>query len=290
MRLLTHDENGNIVPEIFEGVEPPPYAILSHTWHSDDSKEVSFQDLRAGRVKGKAGYDKIQFCKKQATADGLHYFWIDTCCIDKSSSAELTESINSMFRWYQQSTKCYVYLADVHDFTPDANTMDMRPSWEEMLRSSRWFRRGWTLQELIAPKVVEFFTSNGSHLGDRSSLEGIIHEVSGIAIGALRGRLLSDFGIDERFRWATNRQTKRSEDMAYSLLGIFDVSMPLIYGEGKEKALLRLREHIDKRTGYVSFAVIFCYCANLADLYSFILSGIMNLHIHGTHSLITIAM
>jgi hypothetical protein len=236
MRLLTHDENGNIVPETFEDVNLPPYAILSHTWHSDNSQEVSLQDLLAGRAKDMLGYDKIRFCEQQSAADGLDYMWIDTCCIDKSSSAELTEALNSMFRWYQQSTKCYVYLTDVPDSTPN----------ERMLRGSRWFRRGWTLQELIAPTVVHFFASDKSHLGDRASLEMIIHEVTGIPIDALRGRPLSGFGIEERFGWAKNRQTKRPEDKAYCLLGIFDVFLPLIYGEGEKRALLRLREHIDK--------------------------------------------
>jgi hypothetical protein len=156
MRLLTHDEDGNIVPKTFEGVQPPPYAILSHTWLLDNSKEVSLQDLQAGRAEDKVGYDKIRFCEQQALADGLQYFWVDTCCIDKSSSAELTEAINSMYRWYQQSTKCYVYLTDVQDSALDTGGKDTRPPWEDMLRGSRWLRRGWTLQELIAPKVVEF--------------------------------------------------------------------------------------------------------------------------------------
>jgi hypothetical protein len=247
MRLLTHDEKGNIVPELFESVKPPPYAILSHTWHPDNGREVTLQDLLTGRAKDKPGYDKIGFCEQQAAADELSYFWIDTCCIDKSSSAELTEAINSMYRWYQQSTKCYVYLTDVYDSIHDTGGKDRQIPWEDKFRSSRWFKRGWTLQELIAPKVVEFFASDKSRLGDRLSLDTIIHEGTGIALGALRGYPLPDFSIDERFRWTADRQTKRPEDKAYSLLGIFDVSMPSIYGEGEDKAMLRLREHIDRQ-------------------------------------------
>jgi hypothetical protein len=237
MRLLTRNKYGKLVLETFEGVEPPPYAILSHTWHPDNSKEVSLQDLQGGQTVDKSGYNKIRFCEQQAAADGLDYFWVDTCCIDKSSSAELTEAINSMFRWYQQSTKCYVYLIDVPDSIPN----------ERVLRSSRWFQRGWTLQELLAPEAVEFFALDKSRLGTRLSLEAIIHEATGIAIEALRGCPLSRFSVEERFQWAAKRQTKKPEDKFYSLLGIFNIFMPMIYGEGEESALLRLREGIARQ-------------------------------------------
>lgn len=239
MRLLTHDERGNLTLKTFDDADPPPpYAILSHTWLPDNSEEVSLQDLQAGRAERKPGYSKIRFCANQAAADGLRYFWIDTCSVDQTSSAELTEAINSMFRWYRKSAKCYVYLTDVPDSTLNKG----------LLCSSRWFTRGWTLQELIAPKVVEFFAADGSRLGDRSSLETSISEATGMSIGTLHGYPLSDFSIDERFRWAANRRTKKPEDKAYSLLGIFDVSMPAIYGEGEEKAMRRLREQIDRRS------------------------------------------
>jgi hypothetical protein len=249
MRLLTHDDNRKLVLRTFNSNNLPPYAILSHTWHTDNSKEVTFQDLEAGRAQDKAGYgyDKIQFCAKQAIADGLRYFWVDTCCIDKSSSAELTEALNSMFQWYQHSSKCYVYLSDVSR---------SQPAREEAFQSSLWFSRGWTLQELIAPKVVEFFASDGLRLGDRLSLEAAIHKATGIPIEALRGRPLSTFGIEERFLWAINRQTNQPEDEAYCLLGIFGVSMPVIYGEGKKNAIVRLRELVEKPKKYATF---FCY-------------------------------
>lgn len=208
---------------------------------------MTLADILDGTGKSKTGYDKLRFCADQANCDGLQYFWVDTCCIDKSSSAELAEAIISMFRWYRESVKCYVYLADVsnpsHD---DQNGGCMQLAVEEAFRRCRWFTRGWTLQELIAPPKVEFFASNNTPLGDKSYLEAIIHEVTGIATGALRGHPLSGFGIEQRFSWAANRETTRLEDKAYSLLGIFDISMPVLYGEGEKRAFQRLQEEIQK--------------------------------------------
>jgi hypothetical protein len=246
MRLLTHDDNGKLVLRVFDDNALPTYAILSHTWHTDNSKEVTFQDLEANKAKDKDGYSKILFCESWAAADGLHYFWIDTCCINRRSETELSEAINSMFRWYQGSAKCYVYLSDVSYRTSNEHGKRMPLSWEKAFQTSRWFTRGWTLQELIAPRVVEFYAADGSQLGDRTSLEASLYEATKVAIKALRGHPLSDFGIEERFSWASGRQTKRPEDKAYSLLGILGVSMPLIYGEGEGQALHRLRELVER--------------------------------------------
>ncbi|TGO14098.1 hypothetical protein BTUL_0058g00230 [Botrytis tulipae] len=221
----------------------PEYAILSHTWGAE-TDELTFQDLLNGTGQGKSGYRKLQFCGEQAKRDGLQYFWVDTCCIDKSSSAELQEAINSMFRWYQNTTKCYVYLSDVS--TKICNQTSS--SWQPTFRNSRWFTRGWTLQELIAPRSVDFFCSDGMLLGDKRSLQHLINEVTGIHTSALHGQNLSNFSIDERMSWAKNRETKREEDMAYCLLGIFDVHMPLIYGERSESSFRRLTEEIGKHT------------------------------------------
>jgi hypothetical protein len=198
-----------------------------------------------GTGKGKAGYKKIRFCGEQAKRDGLRCFWVDTCCIDKSSSAELQEAINSMFRWYRDAAKCYVYLADVSTPIFDVKDMSVQP-WEAVFRKSRWFTRGWTLQELIAPSYVELFSKEEAKLDNRSSLERHIHEMTGIPTQALQGHPLSGFSTDERMTWAVNRETTRREDKAYSLLGIFDIYMPLIYGEGTDKAFGRLREEIEK--------------------------------------------
>jgi hypothetical protein len=151
-----------------------------------------------------------------------------------------------MFRWYQNAAKCYVYLSDISTTKRKASDQISESTWEPAFRASRWFTRGWTLQELLAPDSVEFFSKEGNRLGDKSTLERQIYEITGIAISALRGTTLSQFGVDERLSWAQNRETTRKEDLAYSLLGIFDVYMPLIYGEGRDKAFDRLRDEIEK--------------------------------------------
>ena len=225
----------------------PPYAILSHTW-GEDNKEVTFNDFATSAGKSKAGYKKIQFCGEQAARDSLQYFWVDTCCINKPDYTEVSEAINSMFRWYRNAAKCYVFLSDVSTCGFDANDQSSRSVWELDFRKSRWFTRGWTLQELIAPASVEFFSSEGQRLGDKKSLELLIHEITGIPVQVLQGSPLIRFTIDERMLWAAKRTTKRKEDEAYCLFGIFDIQMPLIYGEGREKAFIRLKEEIDKRS------------------------------------------
>jgi len=248
MRLLESNDTGefSLTKDLLATRDHIPcYAILSHTWGAD-TEEVSFKDMMDGTGKRKPGYDKIRFCGEQARRDGLQYFWIDTCCIDKSSSTELQEAINSMFRWYRDAAKCYVYLADVSRPALDADVRSSQLPWESTFRKSRWFTRGWTLQELVAPTSVEFFSKEGEQLGNKKSLERHIHEVTGIPVKALRGSSLSDFSILERMSWAEKRETTRKEDKAYSLLGIFDVYMPLIYGEGRENGFQRLREKIDK--------------------------------------------
>jgi hypothetical protein len=137
-----------------------------NTW--GDDAEVTFEDLKDGSGKTKNGYKKLRFCGQQAARDGLQYFWVDTCCINKSNSTELSEAINSMFRWYRKAAICYVYLADV--WTKDQIDPSLKP-WEAAFGNSRWFTRGWTLQELIAPPLVELFSLNGNRLGDKKSLE-----------------------------------------------------------------------------------------------------------------------
>ncbi|KAN0067830.1 HET domain containing protein [Elaphomyces granulatus] len=259
MRLLKRNNTGefSLTKDLVVSDDIPRYAILSHTWGAD-TEEVSFKDMIDGTGKRKTGYNKIRFCGEQAGRDGLEYFWIDTCCIDKSSSAELHEAINSMFRWYRDAAKCYVYMADVKS---------SQLPWELSFRKSRWFTRGWTLQELVAPAIVEFFTEEGEQLGNKKSLERHIHEVTGIPVKALRGSPLSDFSVPERMLWAEKRKTTRKEDKAYSLLGIFDVYMPLIYGEGRENAFKRLREEMDKAskgTKREDFSVAFSL-SNVSD-------------------------
>ena len=245
MRLLKRNSAGefNLTEDIVDD-KLPPYAILSHTWK--EGEEVTFQELIDGTGKDRPGYEKIQFCGEQAERDGLQYFWVDTCCINRSNNTELSEAINSMFRWYHSATECYVYLSDVSSPVFDANDQLSELPFESAFRGSRWFTRGWTLQELLAPSSVEFFSREGKLLGDKKTLERRVHEITGIAVSALQGAPLSQFRVDERLSWVGNRQTTRKEDKAYSLLGVFDVYMPLIYSEGTENAFKRLREEIDK--------------------------------------------
>src|SRR6186713_415295 len=187
MRLLKRLPDGGFELVSFSDNSLPPYAVLSHTWA--EGQEVTYNELVAGTGKEKTGYKKLHFCVDKADEDGLQYSWVDTCCIDKSSSAELTEAINSMFRWYRHAKKCYVYLSDVGvpSEVPGEITdaQVFRISWEAAFRRSRWFTRGWTLQELLAPPTVEFFSKEGKRLGDRVSLEQDIHEITKVPIGVL---------------------------------------------------------------------------------------------------------
>jgi Heterokaryon incompatibility protein (HET) len=246
MRLLKLDSRGalSLTKDFLDKI--PPYAILSHTWGADD-EEVTFNDLENGLSKSKAGHTKIQFCGEQARKDKIEHFWVDTCCINKANHAELSEAITSMFRWYRNAAKCYVYLSDVSAHNRDHNRHTQR-TWESAFRISRWFTRGWTLQELLAPALVEFFSQEGNLLGNKKTLEGLLHEITNIPITALHGAPLSGFPVNERLGWAAKRDTKRKEDKAYCLLGIFDIFLPLMYGE-EDNAFSRLIEEINKRSG-----------------------------------------
>lgn len=243
MRLINCD---TFALEEFYGDDVPKYAILSHTWTKE---EVTFAEFTSGNelFRQKEGFKKVYFTCMQALKDGFHYAWIDTCCIDKSSSAELSEAINSMFRWYNHSAKCYVYLADI-----------AVPTSETKIAKSRWFTRGWTLQELIAPAVVQFFDQDWIWLTTKKDAARLISKITKIDVVALLWTCdeeepnledtkdkLARFCAAKRMSWASNRKTTRVEDMAYCLLGIFDVNMPLLYGEG-EKAFTRLQEEIIK--------------------------------------------
>ncbi|KAH8649188.1 heterokaryon incompatibility protein-domain-containing protein [Xylariales sp. PMI_506] len=215
----------------------PPYAILSHTWGADQ-EEITFQEVRDGfDTKFGTGRSKFDGCCAQARKDGLSYVWIDTCCIDKSSAVELSEAINSMFRWYKESTVCYVYLSDV-------SSGGESPQLQVSFRGSRWFTRGWTLQELIAPRTVQFYDAEWNPLGTKQQLSTELVAITGIPrIFLLNNADMQDASVAQRMSWAANRVTKRKEDMAYCLLGIFNISMTMIYGEG-DRAFVRLQEEI----------------------------------------------
>ncbi|KAI4865454.1 HET-domain-containing protein [Hypoxylon rubiginosum] len=224
------------------------YAILSHTWGSE---EITFQELNKyherrfrGSIYSRAGYQKIRGCCDRAKRDGYDWVWIDTCCIDKTSSAELSEAINSMFKWYRESKVCYVFLSDVSDPNEDFSTNN------SSFRASRWFTRGWTLQELLAPRKILFYDCRWKLIGQlslRSKLCDVVSEITSIPTAYLEGAPLSMANIAHRMSWASKRETTREEDIAYCLLGIFDVNMPLLYGEGA-RAFRRLQEEIMKHT------------------------------------------
>jgi tetratricopeptide (TPR) repeat protein len=248
MRLLERGDSDIIKLREFSNDKVPPYAILSHTWGDE---EVTFKDLTDGTGRKKLAYHKIVFCVNQAWQDGFRYSWVDTCCIDKSSSAELQTSINYMFRWYYGAARCYVYLSDVstksirasNQSTDNQSTV---ASWEPAFRNSKWFTRGWTLQELIAPVSVTFYSRDGHELGTKASLEQVIHDITKIPIKALRQYHQSDYSVSERIAWMTGRETTLPEDKAYSLFGLFNIQIPLLYGEGEEEAFLRLREKLNR--------------------------------------------
>lgn len=225
-----------------EFVDPPEYAILSHRWREE---EVLFSDIHREHAKGMKGYAKIEGCCEQARRDGYHYVWIDTCCIDKNSSAALAEAINSMFTWYEDAQVCYVYLDDVAD-NGDLNT-------ESAFAKSEWFTRGWTLQELIAPTSLFFFDSRWREIGSKNSLAGLLSSITRVhadvltRVNAGSDKLMATratFSVATRMSWAVGRKTTRPEDRAYSLMGIFKVHMPVIYGEGEKKAFFRLQLEI----------------------------------------------
>ncbi|KAH7313732.1 heterokaryon incompatibility protein-domain-containing protein [Stachybotrys elegans] len=238
---------------IEDEAKTPRYAILSHTWGNG---EITFREMMAlnsrlaRKPKKKPGWSKVVNTCRLALSYKCDYAWIDTCCIDTSSSAELQEAINSMFHWYERAEICFVHLEDVaadEDYKkPDCS-----------FRKSRWFRRGWTLQEMLAPGTLVFYDTAWSVISDKDDedLRTIITEITGIddyylspgnrKLFANAQQWLSHASVAERMSWAAGRETTRKEDLAYSLLGIFNINMPMLYGEGM-KAFQRLQEEIMK--------------------------------------------
>lgn len=220
------------------------YAILSHTWGDD---EVSYKDFsNLDEAKLKPSYDKIVNTCQLAARRGLRYVWIDTCCIDKSSSAELTEAINSMFRWYREAEVCFAYLFDLlpRKGGPALDWVDHG--------HYRWFTRGWTLQELVAADKIEFYDAGWEYRGDKATLVRQLYRITGVDEQVLAdSNILPEIPVARKMSWASGRRTTRTEDMAYCLLGLFDISMAMIYGEG-ERAFIRLQEEIAKETNDLS--------------------------------------
>ncbi|KAH6974273.1 hypothetical protein BKA56DRAFT_634228 [Ilyonectria sp. MPI-CAGE-AT-0026] len=227
--------------ESFVGDKIPPYAILSHTWGADVD-EISFEDIQKRNIaKSGSGIKKLKGSCNQAKQDHLKYAWIDTCCINKDSSKELDEAINSMFQWYLNATVCYTYLSDV----PQGDD-----SWDpdSKFNSSRWFQRGWTLQELLAPETLRFYDQDWTLIGTKIEMSTAIEAITGISLQFLCGwEDLRRASVAQRMSWAAKRKTSRKEDIAYCLLGIFDVTMPMIYGEG-DRAFSRLQQEIIKHS------------------------------------------
>lgn len=240
--------------KLFTASLAPAYAILSHTWI--ENEEISFHELTQisetpdHKASEKSGYKKILATCREAKANGIEYAWVDTCCIDKTSSAELGEAINSMFRWYRDAEVCYAFLSD----WPAAD--DGGESTDDALKDCRWFTRGWCLQELIAPKVLRFYDEKWNFRGHRSDFRDSISRITRVDADVLGDcTLLESKPVARRMSWASRRITTRIEDVAYCLIGIFDVNMPMLYGEG-DRAFLRLQEEIIRRSNDIS---IFCH-------------------------------
>ena len=220
--------------EEFFDTQIPGYAVLSHRW---EEQEVTFQDFEVAKKESWPGFVKISKCCSLAGSRGFSWVWIDTCCIDKKSSAELSEAINSMFRLYREAGECYAYLSDVQC----SRGLDTKRDFAQ----SAWFTRGWTLQELLAPSNVIFLDRRWNFIGERKEL---VEEISAITgIGTRYFKDMHQASVATKMSWISRRQTSRVEDMAYCLLGIFDVHMPLLYGEGR-KAFLRLEIEIVKKS------------------------------------------
>jgi hypothetical protein len=227
----------------------PPYVIFSHTWDKD---EIRFQDLieitkdeyfqgmwRKTLAQPRLRMEERRRCSKLFGFLALvarnyseqGWVWVDSSCIDKSSSAELSESIVSMFRWYQEATVCIAHLSDVTN--------------KEDFRKARWFTRGWTLQELLAPKDVIFYNQNYSQKWTRNEVQCEIESITGIPRALLEGSIdLDNVRAEDVWTWSRDRKTTRPEDLAYCLLGLFGVSMAVIYGEGEKNSFRRLRREI----------------------------------------------
>ena len=243
MRLINVD---TYEIEVFMDDAIPEYGILSHTWGRE---EVTLHDMHnLDLAVSKSGFRKIEYCCQQAKSDGWQFAWVDTCCIDKTSSAELSEAINSMYRWYSNAMGCYAYLADTEVRWIQVCLELLVPKEKGKRSLPRWFSRGWTLQELIAPFDLQFFNVDWVCIGSKRALKGAISAVTGIPASVLdRSKDVYSWPVASRMRWASMRSTTRSEDLAYCLMGIFNVHLPLLYGEG-HRAFIRLQEEILKTT------------------------------------------
>ncbi|KAI1323162.1 HET-domain-containing protein [Xylariaceae sp. FL0255] len=251
MRLLnTWTFEVEYIPE--SRIQLEPYAILSHRWLGDD-EEIKFQDIHKYSYALQSGerpfvlpqLDKIRGACDVARGKALRWLWMDTCCIDKTDTREYAEAINSMFRWYRDAKLCITYLSDVQNkYRRSSLGRDIfRGSPGQRDRVSTWFSRGWTLQELLAPSELEFYDMDWNFIGTKRELASAIAEVTSISPPILTGQIpLSNASIAQKMSWMSGRQTTHPEDMAYSMIGIFNITMPFIYGESGARAFRRLQE------------------------------------------------
>lgn len=218
----------------------PPYLILSHTWSSNSDDEVSYNDIKNGHLQKPAWHTKVRGFCNIARQKGYNYVWIDTCCIDPSSSAELSMSINSMYRWYQQADACFVYLSDVKK----SKHMEWFRNAQKGRTKPKWFTRSWTLQELIAPRMLALFDKNWERLGGRAELSRAISAATGVPVAVLHGQDVREYSPDTIVSWSKERQATREEDRAYSLVSLLGISINERYGEGWKLAFTRLKFEI----------------------------------------------
>jgi hypothetical protein len=262
--------------EDFTGRKLPPYAILSHTWDGDEITYQDFADSLPGEMlleMKPRGMRKVSGACRVA-APRHDYIWIDSCCIDKADAQEISEAINSMFHWYAEADVCYVFLSDF-----EAGDVDATAGFRE----ARWFTRGWTLQELVAPSEVHFFDANWQALGTRRALSTELARITGVDEALLRAttqakitHLLRNTTAARKMSWAARRETSRTEDLAYCLLGLFEVNMPLLYGE-RSHAFIRLQEEIMKNSNDLS---LFGWQAPANALSSRNPEHVSQLHVH----------
>ncbi|KAE8152639.1 heterokaryon incompatibility protein-domain-containing protein [Aspergillus avenaceus] len=238
----------------------PEYAILSHTW---STQEISLQQLHSEAAPRRWGYQKIDNCCRQALLDGLEYVWVDTCCIDQSSSAEVSEAISSMFEWYRASTVCYAYLEDV-DEPYSARIGHTYYTYAPTGDKSRWYTRGWTLQELLAPSNVVFYNKNWHVMGTKVHLVEEISDATGIDDVNLIHYGIRPTSVGQKLSWAAGRKTTREEDQAYCLLGLLGVHIPLLYGEG-HRAFRRLQEEVIRSSTDMSIFAWDCHERSLGS-------------------------
>ncbi|KAJ8519460.1 hypothetical protein ONZ45_g3573 [Pleurotus djamor] len=250
------------------------YAILSHTWAN---RELGFRDVNVeggmgvGSLEKKEGYAKLDGMCRVAGEFMCRYVWFDAVCIDKSNTMEMEETIHSMWKWYQNAYICIVHLSNTNlklpSYPANSSVSPTGPrrrgdSKRKQLKEDPWFRRGWTLPELLAPKRIKFYlgdwTKMDQRVGRRFDIcrvqeEGfdfgaeyvqflrLVADAATVPVCAVKQFSLRTHSAPEVFHWISKRITTRPEDLSYCLMGMLDIHIPIIYGEGHENAFYRLQ-------------------------------------------------